>query len=47
MFNVGDLVIGNSINDCYITRKGAICLVLDVNELYNSILVCVIADDIN
>ena len=47
MFNVGDLVIGNSMNDCTITHKGAICLVLDVNELYNSVLVCVIADDIN
>ena len=47
MFKVGDLVIGNSKNDCTITCKGTICLVLDVNELYNSVLVCVIANDIN
>ena len=47
MFKVGDLVIGNSKNDYAVTCKGTICLVLDVNELYNSVLVCVIADDIN
>lgn len=47
MFKVGDLVIGNSKNDYGVTCKGTICLVLDVNELYNSVLVCVIADDIN
>ena len=47
MFKVGDLIIGNSMNDYTITCKGTICLVLDVNELYNSVLVCVIANDIN
>ena len=47
MFKVGDLVIGNSMNDCYITRKGAICLVLDVNESSNAMLVHLITDDIN
>ena len=47
MFKVGDLVIGNSKNDYGVTCKGTIYLVLDVNELYNSVLVCVIADDIN
>ena len=47
MFKVGDLVIGNSMNDCTITHKGAICLVLDVDASHNSVLVCVIADDIN
>ena len=47
MFKVGDLVIGNSKNDYAVTCEGTICLVLDVNELYNSMLVCVIADDVN
>ena len=47
MFKVGDLVIGNSKNDCYITRKGAICLVLDVHASHNLMRVCVIANDIN
>lgn len=47
MFNVGDLVIGNSMNDYEITRKGTICLVLNVNTLHNLMLVCVIAYDIN
>ena len=47
MFKVGDLVIGNSKNDYDITCKGAICLVLDVNELSNAILVHLIANDIN
>ena len=47
MFKVGDLVIGNSKNDYAVTCKGTICLVLDVNELYNLVLVCVIANDIN
>ena len=47
MFKVGDLVIGNSMNDCYITRKGAICLVLDVHASHNLMRVCVIANDIN
>lgn len=47
MFKVGDLIIGNSKNDYAVTCKGTICLVLDVNELYNLVLVCVIADDIN
>ena len=47
MFNVGDLVIGNSKNDYDITRKGAICLVLDVHASHNSMRVCVIANDIN
>ena len=47
MFNVGDLVIGNSMNDYDITRKGAICLVLDVPASRNIMRVCVIANDIN
>lgn len=47
MFKVGDLVIGNSKNGYSVTRKGAICLVLDVDELHNSMRVCLIADDIN
>ena len=47
MFNVGDLVIGNSMNEYPITHKGAICLVLDVNESSNAMRVCVIANDIN
>ena len=47
MFKVGDLVIGNSMNNCYITRKGAICLVLDVHASHNLMQVCVIANDIN
>ena len=47
MFKVGDLVIGNSKNNYSVTRKGAICLVLDVNESSNAMLVCVIANDIN
>lgn len=47
MFKVGDLVIGNSKNDYSITRKGAICLVLDVYPSHNSMWVSLIADDIN
>ena len=47
MFKVGDLVIGNSMNDYPLTHKGAICLVLEVHAPHNSMLVCVIADDIN
>lgn len=47
MFKVGDLVIGNSKNDYGITCKGAICLVLDVNESSNAIFVHLIANDIN
>ena len=47
MFKVGDLVIGNSKNDYAVTCKGTICLVLDVNELYNAMKVCVIANDID
>lgn len=47
MFKVGDLVIGNSKNGYSATRKGAICLVLDVDELHNLMWVCLIADDIN
>lgn len=47
MFKVGDLVIGNSKNSYSITCKGAICLVLDVDELHNSMRVCLIANDIN
>ena len=47
MFKVGDLVIGNSKNDYSVTCKGAICLVLDVHASHNSMLVCVIANDIN
>ena len=31
MFKVGDLVIGNYMNDYAVTCKGTICLVLDVN----------------
>ena len=47
MFKVGDLVIGNSKNDYEITRKGTICLVLDVNESSNAMLVHLITDDVN
>ena len=47
MFNVGDLVIGNSKNDYSVTCKGAICLVLDVHASHNLMRVCVIANDIN
>lgn len=47
MFKVGDLVIGNSKNDYEITRKGVICLVLDVNESSKVIFVHLIANDIN
>ena len=47
MFNVGDLVIGNSTNDYPLTHKGAICLVLDVNESSNTMLVHLTANDIN
>lgn len=47
MFKVGDLVIGNSKNGYSVTCKGAICLVLDVNESNNAMRVCLIADDIN
>lgn len=47
MFNVGDLVIGNSMNEYPITHKGAICLVLDAHLSHNLIRVCVIANDIN
>ena len=47
MFKVGDLVIGNSKNDCYITHEGAICLVLEVDASHNLMRVCVIANDIN
>ena len=47
MFKVGDLVIGNSKNNYSVTCKGAICLVLDVHALHNSMQVCVIANDIN
>ena len=47
MFKVGDLVMGNSMNDYEITRKGAICLVLDVHASHNLMRVCVIANDIN
>ena len=47
MFKVGDLVIGNSMNDYGITCKGAICLVLDVIESHNVMRVCVIANDID
>lgn len=47
MFKVGDLVIGNSKNDYEITRKGTICLVLDVNESSKAIFVHLIANDIN
>ena len=47
MFKVGDLVIGNSMNDYGITCKGAICLVLDVIESHNVMRVCVIANNIN
>ena len=47
MFNVGDLVIGNSMNNYPITHKGAICLVLDVHASSNTMRVWVIANDIN
>ena len=47
MFKVGDLVIGNSKNDYEITRKGAICLVLEVPASHNLMRVRVIANDIN
>lgn len=47
MFKVGDLVIGNSKNDYGVTCKGAICLVLGVNESSNAIFVHLITDDIN
>ena len=47
MFKVGDLVIGNSMNDYAVTCKGTICLVLDVNELSNAMLVHLTANDIN
>ena len=47
MFKVGDLVIGNSKNDYSVTCKGTICLVLDVNESSNAMLVHLITDDIN
>lgn len=47
MFKVGDLVIGNSKNGYSATRKGAICLVLDVDELHSLMRVCLIADDID
>ena len=47
MFKVGDLVIGNYMNDYAVTCKGTICLVLDVNELSNAMLVHLITDDIN
>ena len=47
MFKVGDLVIGNSKNDYAVTSQGTICLVLDVNESSNAMLVHLITDDIN
>ena len=47
MFNVGDLVIGNSMNNYPLTHKGAICLVLDVHASHNLMGVWVIANDIN
>lgn len=47
MFKVGDLVIGNSKNDYAVTCKGAICLVLGVNESRNAIFVRLIANDID
>lgn len=47
MFKVGDLVIGNSKNGYSVTHKGAICLVLDVNEPRDLMRVCLIAEDIN
>ena len=47
MFKVGDLVIGNSKNDYAVTRKGTICLVLDVHASHNLMRVCVIANNIN
>ena len=47
MFKVGDLVIGNSMNEYPITHKGAICLVSDVYASHNTMRVCVIANDIN
>ena len=47
MFKVGDLVIGNSKNDYGVTCKGTICLVLDVSESSNTMLVHLITDNIN
>ena len=47
MFKVGDLVIGNSKNDYAVTCKGTICLVLDVSESSNTMLVHLITGDIN
>lgn len=47
MFKVGDLVIGNSVNEYPITHKGAICLVSDVYASRNTMRVCVIANSIN
>ena len=47
MFKVGDLVIGNSKNDYAVTHEGTICLVLDVNESSNTMLVHLTANDIN
>ena len=47
MFKVGDLVIGNSKNDYAVTRKGAICLVLEVLAPHNLMRVRVIANDID
>ena len=47
MFKVGDLVIGNSMNDYAVTCKATICLVLDVYASHNTMQVCVIANDIN
>ena len=47
MFKVGDLVIGNSKNDYAVTCQGTICLVLDVSESSNTMLVHLITDDVN
>ena len=47
MFKVGDLIIGNSMNEYPITHKGAICLVSDVYASHNTMQVRVIANDIN
>lgn len=47
MFKIGDLVIGNSRNNYLVTCKGAICLVLDVDESCNTMLVRLITDHIN
>lgn len=47
MFKIGDLVIGNSKNGYSVTRKGAICFVLDVSASHNTMWVGLIADDIN